>query len=275
MTRDLGRTFATGLDAWESAFSPWLRHAATTSVLLVAFGLSTAERLVGAAQRGTFEIDLRIYRAAAERALSGGDPWSVGVNGLSFAAPPPSLLPYLPAALLPEPVALVLYGVLAALAALAVLRALHLPLWWLLFPPLSDSLIVLSADVMVIALLVALPRASSLAVVLKVYGAVPLLLAARWRALALGLGLCLLSVPWWQDFYAARDSIAASLQTQAFGGLSAWGSWLIVPTVLALAVLFRRGAEWLTVPAIWPATQLHYSVLALPIAAGARLWQSC
>ena len=65
MTRDLGRTLATGLDAWENAFSPWLRHAATTSVLLVAFGLSTAERLVGAAQRGTFGIDLRIYRAAA------------------------------------------------------------------------------------------------------------------------------------------------------------------------------------------------------------------
>ena len=80
---------------------------------------------------------------------------------------------------------------------------------------------------MVIALLVALPRAAALAVVLKIYAAVPLLLTARWRALAVGLALCLLSVPWWQDFYAARDSIAASLQAQSFGGLSAWGSWLI------------------------------------------------
>ena len=116
MTRDVGRTLAWGLDAWERMSSPWLRRVATTSVLLVVFGLSTAERLVGAAERGTFGIDLRIYRAAAATALAGGDRWTVSVGGLSFAGPPPSLLPYLPAALMPEAVAFVLYGVLAGLA---------------------------------------------------------------------------------------------------------------------------------------------------------------
>ncbi len=34
-----------------------------------------------------------------------------------------------------------------------------------------------------------------------------------------------------------------------------------------LPSLWRRGAEWLAVPAIWPYTQLHYSALALPVAA--------
>ena len=89
----------------------------------------------------------------------------------------------------------------------------------------------------------------------------------RWRPLVVGGALCLLSAPWWSDFLGARDAISASLAAQSYGGGSAWGTWLMVPTVVALAVLWRRGAEWLAVPAIWPYTQLHYSALALPVAA--------
>jgi hypothetical protein len=147
------------------------------------------------------------------------------------------------------------------------LRRLELPLWWLLFPPISDSLIVLNPDVVVIGILVALPRIAAASVLLKIYAAVPLVLTQRWRALAIGLLLCLLSMPWWQDFLAASPSIEASLAAQSFGGLSAWGTWLMIPTVLALVALWKRGAEWLTVPAVWPYSQLHYSALALPVAA--------
>lgn len=271
MERGVGRNLATLIDAFERSLSPWVRRTATTSVLLVVFALNTAERLIGAAEHATFAVDLRIYRAAADAAITGGDPWAASVGGLTFAGPPPSLLPYVPAALLPEGVAIVLYGALGVLAALIALRAVHLPPWWLLFPPISDCLIVLSSDVLVVALLLAVPRLAALSVVLKVYAAVPLALAARWRPLAIGLGLCLLSVPWWGDFFAARGSIADSLQTQSFGGLSAWGSWLMVPTVLALIALRRHGADWLAVPALWPYTQLHYSVLALPVAAKSPL----
>jgi hypothetical protein len=235
--------------------------------LLLTFILVTAERLIGAYRLDTFGIDLRIYRAAADAALHGGDPWSAGVAGLTFAGPPPTLLAYLPSAVLPEPIALALHGAITLAAALLVLRALHLPLWWLLFPPISDSLIVLNPDVVVIALLVALPRLSALSVPLKIYAAVPLVLTLRWRTLAIGLVLCLLSVPWWSAFLAARGSIEASLAAQSFGGTSAWGSWLMIPTVVALVALWKRGAEWLTVPAIWPYTQLHYGALALPVAA--------
>jgi hypothetical protein len=267
MERRIGRNLAGLLDAMERSLSPWVRHTATECGLLLVFALSTAERLMGAAARGTFGVDLRIYRAAAEAAIAGRDPWSASVGGLTFAGPPPALLPYLPAALLPEGVAIVLYGALTLLGAVAALRAARVPVWWLLFPPISDSLIVLSSDVVVIALLLAVPRLAAVSVVLKVYAAIPLAIGARWRPLAIGLGLCLLSAPWWSAFLAARESVSVSLQTQSFGGLSAWGSWLIVPAVLALIALWRRGAEWLAIPAVWPYTQLHYNVLALPIAA--------
>jgi hypothetical protein len=261
------RRLAAGVDAVDRAFGPRSRGILATWGLLVTFLLVTAERLLGAYAQGTFAIDLRIYRVAADAALHGGDPWAAGVAGLTFAGPPPTLLPYLPAALLPEGIAIAAFGAVTLAAAVLALRTLHLPVWWLLFPPISDSLIVLNPDVIVIALLVAAPRGAALAVPLKIYAAVPLLLTGRWRPLAAGLLLCLLSIPWWPAFLAARGSIEASLATQSYGGASAWGTMLMIPTVLALGALWRKGAEWLAVPALWPYTQLHYGALALPVAA--------
>lgn len=258
---------AAGVDAVDRIVDARGRALVATWGLLLTFVVVTAERLLGAYDLGTFAIDVRIYRAAAEVALRGGDPWTAAVDGLSFAGPPPTLLPYLPAALVPEAVAIAVYGAVTLGAALLALRALRLPIWWLLFPPVSDSLIVLNADVVVIALLVAAPRLASLAVVLKVYAAVPLGLTGRWRALGVGLAMCLLSIPWWPAFLAAAPTVESSLAAQSFGGMSAWGTWLMVPTVLALVALWRRGAEWLAVPALWPYTQLHYAALALPVAA--------
>jgi hypothetical protein len=262
----LGRV-ATTFDAVDRIIDAKGRNLVATVGLLLTFVIVTAERLLGAYRLDTFAIDLRIYRAAADAALHGGDPWSAGVGGLTFAAPPPTLLPYLPAALLPEGLAIAAYGAVSVAAAVVALRAVGLPMWWLLFPPIVDSLIVLNPDVIVIALLLAVPRLAGLAVVIKIYGAVPLALTGRWRALAAGIGLCLLSIPWWPAFFAALPTIQGALAAQSFGGMSAWGTWLIIPTVLALIALWRRGAEWLTVPALWPYTQLHYSALALPVAA--------
>ena len=36
------------------------------------------------------------------------------------------------------------------------------------------------------------------------------------------------------------------------------------PTLLALWILRRDGAEWLAVPAAWPATQFYYVAMAVP-----------
>ena len=82
-------------------------------------------------------------------------PGAPASDGLTFAAPPPALIPYFPAAILPEAAAILIYGLLSVLAAVVALRAVGLPLWWLLFPPLAECIIVLNSDVFVIALLLA------------------------------------------------------------------------------------------------------------------------
>ena len=57
----------------------------------------------------------------------------------------------------------------------------------------------------------------------------------------------------------------------AGGGLSAWGTWLVVPTAVALVPLVGRGASLLAVPPLWPVTQLHDASMALPAARQSRL----
>jgi hypothetical protein len=254
-------------EAVEGVFGRRSRARLVMTGLITTFAVVTVYRMINAAALGSFAVDLRIYRLAADAGIHGGDPWAASVIGFTFAGPPPSLLPYVPAAIVPEGVAIAIYGALSVGAAVLALRTLGLPLWWLLFPPISESLIVLNPDVIVIALLLAVPRLAPLAVLCKVYAAIPLAIAGRWIALAVGLGLCLLSAPFWPAFFAHRDAIGAALVAQSYGGASAWGTWLLVPTVVALVWLRRRGAEWLAVPAVWPYTQLHYAALALPIAA--------
>jgi hypothetical protein len=254
-------------DYLDRAIRPSTRHVVATIGLLVVFMLVTGERLMGSASAGTIAIDLRIYRAAAQAAIAGGDPWAVGIAGFTFAGPPPTLLAYVPAALLPEGVALVVYGGLTLVAAVFAVRAVGLPAWWLLFPPIAESVFVINPDVVVVALLLAGPRLAGLSVVLKIYAAIALAIARRWRPLISGLAVCLLSLPWVPAFLTSRETTTANLAAQSYGGLSAWGTWLVIPTILALLVVWRRGAEWLAVPALWPYTQLHYAALALPIAA--------
>ena len=261
------RSVARALDLWDGVLTERVRGAVSTWGLAVVFVIVTTERAARAVGLGTVALDLRIYRTAADAALHGGDPWRAGIDGLTFAAPPPALIPYLPAAILPEAAAIVVYGLLSVLAAVIALRAVGLPLWWLLFPPLAECIIVLNSDVFVIALLLAGRRWAFASVLFKIYALVPLVLQRRWLAAALGGLVCLVSLPLLEQFLADRDLIITALTEQSSGGLSAWGTWLMVPTILALLALWRRGAEWLTVPALWPYTQLHYNVLALPIAA--------
>ena len=248
-----------------------IRTRTVTWGLAAVFLIVTLERTLRAVQLGTLWIDLRIYRAAADAAIHGADPWQAGVDGLTFAGAPPALVPYVPSALLPEDVAIAVYLAVSVVAAVAVLRALGLPLWWLIFPPLAETLVVLNSDVFVIALLVAGGRWAFASVVVKVYAVIPLVLKRRWISAAAGAVICLVALPLVPQFLADRDSTTAALEAQSFGGLSAWGSWLLIPTAGALIALFGRGAEWLTVPAVWPFTQLHYNVLALPVAAASPM----
>jgi hypothetical protein len=233
--------------------------------LFLTFAVVSAQKLVTWATTGHLWVDLRIYRAAAAEALAGGNPWNVIVDGYYYAAPPTSLIPYIPATFMPVDVATAVYAVVFAGAAVAAVRALRLPIWWVLFPPLFEAVIDLNSDVLVLALLLGGPVLGGAAVICKIYGAVPLLLQRRWTALAWAAAFALLSLPWWPTFIEQRGVILDRLAYQA-GTLSAWGTWLLIPTVIALAYLRGRGASWLAVPALWPSTQLHYSTVGTPAA---------
>jgi hypothetical protein len=207
-------------------------------------------------------VDLAIYRHAAEVAIGGGNPWIPDPGWVSFAAPPPTLLLYVPVTLMPLPLATVVMMSAGVLGAAWAIRRLHLPLWWLLFPPLFDALIVGNPDALVLALLLVRGPLAGLAAVLKVYALLPLLLQRRWVALVLAGAVGAFSLPQLPNFLAAIDIVRSTLDTTA--KLSAWGTVFIIPVIVALWFLRRRGAEYLVVPTLWPNTQSHYGTMALP-----------
>lgn len=228
------------------------------------FFIGGALTLVEFASTGRLGIDAQIYRQAAAAALAGGNPWAPQATGYTFAGPPQSLLIYLPAALLPMAVATPLMIGLGAGAATWALRRLKLPLWWLLFPPLFGAVIVGNADALVLPLLLTRSRLAGLAAVLKIYAAIPLLIQRRWGALLVGALASLASLPLYPYFVANFGTIAMTLERGA-ADLSAWGTWLALPVLIALIDLRRRGAEWLVVPALWPNTQGHYGTMSLAV----------
>jgi hypothetical protein len=229
-----------------------------------AFSLALLVYFVG---HGLVGIDARIYTHAAASWLSGGDPWVSSVQGFLFAAPPPTLLPFVPFAVLGETLSSILWVTGSLAAGMVVIRTLKLPPSWILFPPLVNGILAGNADVVVVAaLLRGGPVAATLASFLKIYAVVPLIGEGRWRALgitAAALAGTALFLPW-GVYLAQSDTIAQTLARQAMG-LSAYGTpWLMAVTAVALATLGPRLAGWLAVPTLWPSTQLHYSTLAMP-----------
>lgn len=213
-----------------------------------------------------FALDARIYHRAAVAQLNGLDPWAAVYGDYYFAAAPPSLLPYLSLAWLPEPVAITIWMLLGVAAALFILRRLRLPLWWLLFPPLTESVLVGNSQPLALALLLlAWPPFTALAAMFKLYAMVPVIHHIRHGgAVALSLGLSWFVLPW-DQYIGALPAITARLHDQAQGGYSAWGSPpYIAAVVVALVILRKDGWQWFAIPALWPSTQLHYSLYALP-----------
>jgi hypothetical protein len=242
---------------------PFIRSTIVPLLLPIWFVLYAAQTLRHFAVNDLIGIDLRIYRHAAELALAGGNPWVIESGGFPFSGPPPTLLLYVPLTLLPLPVATVLMMSVGLGAATWAVRRLGLPLWWLLFPPLFDALIVGNPDALLLPLLLVSGPLAGLAGVLKVYALVPLLLQRRWGAVAVAIGVSLLSLPLVPTFLANLGAITAFLNDHT-SALSAWGTLLMVPVIAALFVLRRHGAEWLVVPGLWPNTQSQYGTMALP-----------
>ena len=189
----------------------------------------------------------------------------MNLGGLYFAAPPPTLLAVAPFTLLPEPWGSGALGAVCLAGAVATIRMLHLPAWWLLFPPLVQAVIAGSVQTLLVPLL--LGAGGALAPIVKNYAAVPLAILGRWRALIASALLVLLTAPLlpWATYVDQFAAINATLVEQSAIGPSMVESMVLAPVAaMCFWVVGRERAAWLAVPALWPAQQWYYATLVLP-----------
>jgi hypothetical protein len=223
-------------------------------------------------------IDATIYYRGVVAWLQGGDPWDAAVFVGSFpyhyAGSPVTTVLMAPAGLMSEESFTRTWLILTWIAAAWTVRRLGLPLWWLLFPPIGEALFSANPQIVVLALLLANHSvASALATGLKVYAFIPLLGEGRWRQVALAVAFnaatILVAPGLWLDYFRQFGFISERLHYESGEGISAfYFPALLAVTAVALVILAlrdRRAAGWLAVPAVWPATQFHYSTMALPV----------
>ena len=240
-------------------------------ILLVVFGATGSLRLLRDVwYPHHIGIDRRVYTDASRVWLAGGDPWTATYEfGIRYGAPPPSLLVTAPLTLLPSAAAGLVAVAVSAVLAVAAIRSLGLPGWWILWAPVLDGVLVGSLDIATMALLVlAAGRAAAFAPMLKVYAVLPMLGDRRWRQLA-GAGLLVVAtipiLPW-SMFIADLPVVSATLAQQSMT-TSVWGNPLLwVLFAIGLVSLGAHRAGYLAVPLLWPSTQPHYGALALPVA---------
>jgi hypothetical protein len=233
----------------------------------------------------TVGIDGRLYYRAAVTWLSGGNPWTAftttntwPVTGqyihFFFTGPPPTVLAFVPFAWIPETLFVVGWFALTIAAAVYVLRRLHLPIWWLMFPPLVEGILVANPHVVCLALLLSSSTwLRALAAPLKAYAVIPMVGDRQWRALgllALGVGLSVVVFwPLWTQYRADYAHISDWLAGATYGGWSAARDprlFAITAGALGtLALIDFWAAGWLAVPALWPAAQYFYASFVLPL----------
>jgi hypothetical protein len=214
---------------------------------------------------GTLAVDAIHYQRAADAWLAGGDPWKVEYANVTYAAGPHTLLFYAPTSLLSAQAAAIVWMGLGLLAAIWVTRRLGVPIWWVAFPPLAHAVWNGNPQAIVLALLVfGGPICGTLAMGLKLYAGVVLL--AKPRVLLVAVIVLLVTLPLlpWQ-MYVADDFGFGAVLSPGWNG-SAWRVPLLIPpTLLALWILRRKGAEWWAVPAVWPSIQYYYVSMAMPM----------
>jgi hypothetical protein len=228
-------------------------------------------------------VDARIYYRGAAAWLAGASPWdavagyavSYGTNYYHYAGLPTSVILFAPATLLPESAFVLGWLGLSALSAVFIVRSLGLPFWWLLFPPLLEGTWSGNPGIVLMALILAgNPVLGGVGSVLKIYALAPLALLGRVRAVALSvafvLGTAILAPGLWFEYLNRFGDISTRLLAESDGGYSLLRYPILLPIGAALLGLLayydRRTAAWLAVPALWPSSELHYSILALPAA---------
>jgi hypothetical protein len=235
-------------------------------VLVVVFAVVTARIVAPYLVYPTaFGGDARVYAEGARLWLTGGDPWAVQPGtAVTFAAPPHALLFFAPFAFLPPIVTGTVWAIGLLVSSAFALRRLGMPLWWLAFPPLANSIVVGSLDGLAFVLLVLGP--TWLAVLAKPYAALPLLAERRIRSLVIAAAVTigtLLILPW-RQFLADLSFITSQLGLHA-EDLSSFGEPIgMIAGGIALALLGARRGLWLATPVLWPSTQLHYAAMCVP-----------
>lgn len=221
-------------------------------------------------------LDTAIYRAGAAAWLAGGDPWKAHVNYphgvLSYAGLPTTTVLSAPLAIVPREVAVAVMMAVSFASALAIIRSLKLPWWWLAFPPLVIGVTAANPQILITALLLRSNRIGrAVAVLLKGYPIFPLLGELDWRAIVLSVGAAMVSLvlvaPLWITYLNEWPLITSRLITESLGGLSAYGTTAFPLALVAigiLAVIDHRAAGWLAPVALWPATEPHYGTFAMP-----------
>jgi hypothetical protein len=246
--------------------SPWVRRLVSQYWLQTWFVVESVLGLLQAATDTRYLFfDARLYVDATRAWLAGSDPWQVQLAGNYFAAPPPTLLPLVPFALLPADAGYLALAAVVAAGAVASVRLLGLPWWWLLFPPLVQS--VISGNVQSLLVPLILVGAGPIAALLKVYAIVPLVFLRRWRSLLVLAVVFLLTLPVlpWATFLSELGTIGSRLSSQNENGLPNLVLLLLAPAAaVALWVVGRERAAWLAVPALWPAQQFYYGTLVMP-----------
>jgi hypothetical protein len=200
-----------------------------------------------------------VYREGAEALLAGGDPWAATVNGYSYAAPPLELVPFIPGALMPVPLFMVVWGAICAASVLSIGRRLG---WvWLLYPPLLHGAWLGNPAIPgMAAVMLGLPL---IGIVLKPQ----LLFVGTRRAVAMFAVLSVLALLLRPDFLAAISSLVGRYGDQT-AVVNAWMTPWMLPvgiSLVLLAVKDRQAAAWLVMPAIGPAMGWYGYAMVLPV----------
>jgi hypothetical protein len=191
--------------------APAIRWARVGDVALAAWFITiSVMRLAHLATADPFS-DSTLYLRGTAAWLRGEDPWSVHMTTLYYAAAPPSLLPMVPFAVLPESVGLAVLFVLSLAASFWTLRRLGLPWWWITWPPLVDNLWNGNPQLFLVPLL--LGSAAWFAPIVKAYAVVPMIIQLRVRTIFITAVVVLLTLPFlpWGTFLARLSNTTTLL----------------------------------------------------------------
>jgi hypothetical protein len=215
----------------------------------------------------SFFVDAWIYRAGASTWLAGGDPWSAQVQGLHFAALPPSLPLLAPLALIPEALFIPVWLPICVVSAVLIVRRLHLKPVWLLFPPLIQGVLLGNPAIPAFALFVC--GWEPVALIVRPHLGFAALAERRWRAvvLAAALGLVLLVLTPWLTYLRELSSITARYGLESGGGAN--GSpllyWLAVAATAGVFLFDRPSAGWLASATVAAPIAYHGFVSIMPL----------